>query len=170
MPDDDPGLAALEARRAGLYAALGRVGDFRRGALNAVWRKCGKPNCRCAQPGQRGHGPQYNLTRWAGRQDGERAPAAWPGAGEGRAGGGRARAVPGAGGADDRGERGDLRGPAAVPQRRARGPCPGGGKGGLCEALAAEAAAEVGRLAAAAAGRWPAGRAWRPWSWRSAPR
>jgi len=49
-----------------LYAALGRVGDFRRGALNAVWRKCGKPSCRCAQPGQRGHGPQYNLTRWAG--------------------------------------------------------------------------------------------------------
>ena len=66
MPDDDPGLAALEARRAGLYAALSRVGDFRRGALNAVWRKCGKPNCRCAQPGQRGHGPQYNLTKWAG--------------------------------------------------------------------------------------------------------
>jgi hypothetical protein len=66
VPDDDPGLAALEARRAGLYAALSRVGDFRRGALNAVWRKCGKPGCRCAQPGQRGHGPQYNLTRWAG--------------------------------------------------------------------------------------------------------
>ena len=41
MPDDDPGLVALEARRAGLYAALSRVGDFRRGALNAVWRKCG---------------------------------------------------------------------------------------------------------------------------------
>lgn len=66
MPDDDAGLAALEARRAGLYAALGRVGDFRRGALNAVWRKCGKANCRCARPGQRGHGPQYNLTRRAG--------------------------------------------------------------------------------------------------------
>jgi hypothetical protein len=66
VPDDDPGLAALEARRAGLYAALGRVGDFRRGALNAVWRRCGKPNCRCAQPGQRSHGPQYNLTRRAG--------------------------------------------------------------------------------------------------------
>ncbi len=33
------------------------------GALNVVWRKCGKPNCACAQPGHRGHGPQYNLTR-----------------------------------------------------------------------------------------------------------
>ena len=66
MPDDDSGLVALEARRAGLYAALSRVGDFRRGALNAVWRKCGKPNCACAQPGRRGHGPQWNLTRRAG--------------------------------------------------------------------------------------------------------
>jgi hypothetical protein len=63
---EEPDLVALEARRAGLYAALSRVGDFRRGALNAVWRKCGKPNCRCARPGERGHGPQYNLTRWAG--------------------------------------------------------------------------------------------------------
>ncbi len=32
-------------------------------ALNAVWRKCGKPNCQCARPGSRGHGPQWNLTR-----------------------------------------------------------------------------------------------------------
>ena len=37
---------------------ISQVGDFRRGALNAVWRKCGKPNCACAQPGHRGHGPQ----------------------------------------------------------------------------------------------------------------
>jgi Family of unknown function (DUF6788) len=42
------------------------VGDFRRGALNAVWRKCGKPNCACARPGHRGHGPQWNLTRRVG--------------------------------------------------------------------------------------------------------
>ncbi len=33
-----------------------------------VWRKCGKPNCECAQPGHRGHGPQYNLTRRAGNK------------------------------------------------------------------------------------------------------
>jgi hypothetical protein len=31
-----------------------------------VWRKCGKPNCACAQPGHRGHGPQWNLTRRIG--------------------------------------------------------------------------------------------------------
>lgn len=59
-------LAGLEARRAGLYAELAQVGDFRRGSLNAVRRKCGKTNCACAGPGHPGHGPQYNLTRWVG--------------------------------------------------------------------------------------------------------
>ena len=48
MPDD-PDLAGLEAERARLYASLGQVGDFRRGALNAVRRKCGKPNCACVR-------------------------------------------------------------------------------------------------------------------------
>ena len=33
---------------------------------NAVRRKCGKPNCACARPGHPGHGPQHNLTKWAG--------------------------------------------------------------------------------------------------------
>ena len=59
-------LAWLERRRAELLALISQVGDFRRGALNAVWRKCGKPNCQCAQPGHRGHGPQWNLTRRVG--------------------------------------------------------------------------------------------------------
>jgi len=63
---DEPDLAGLEAERARLYAGLSQVGDFRRGALNAVRRKCGKPNCACARPGHPGHGPQYNLTRWKG--------------------------------------------------------------------------------------------------------
>ena len=62
----EPDLAGLEAERARLYAELSGVGDFRRGALSAVFRKCGKPNCRCARPGDPGHGPQYNLTRWQG--------------------------------------------------------------------------------------------------------
>jgi hypothetical protein len=56
----------LERRRAELFALMVQVGDFRRGALNVVWRKCGKPNCACARPGHRGHGPQYNLTRRIG--------------------------------------------------------------------------------------------------------
>jgi hypothetical protein len=59
-------LAWLERRRAELFALIGQVGDFRRGALNAVWRRCGKPGCACAQPGHRGHGPQWNLTRRVG--------------------------------------------------------------------------------------------------------
>jgi hypothetical protein len=63
---DDPDLAGLEAERARLYGDLSQVGDFRRGALSAVRRKCGKPNCACARPGHPGHGPQYNLTKWAG--------------------------------------------------------------------------------------------------------
>ena len=63
---DEPELAGLEAERARLYAELSGVGDFRRGALSAVFRRCGKPNCRCARPGDRGHGPQWNWTRWAG--------------------------------------------------------------------------------------------------------
>ena len=64
MPDGEADeLAALEARRAELYAQLSEVGDFRRGSLNAVYRKCGKPNCACAAPGHPGHGPQWNLTR-----------------------------------------------------------------------------------------------------------
>src|SRR5215813_8133075 len=56
-------LAWLERRRAELFGLLAQVGDFRRGALNAVWRRCGKPNCACAQPGHRGHGPRYLWTR-----------------------------------------------------------------------------------------------------------
>lgn len=63
MPDGPDELAELERRRAELYEQLGRVGDFRRGSLNEVRRKCGKPNCACAAPGHPGHGPQWNLTR-----------------------------------------------------------------------------------------------------------
>ena len=59
-------LAWLERRRAELFGLISQAGDFRRGALNAVWRKCGKANCACAQPGHRGHGPQWNLTRRIG--------------------------------------------------------------------------------------------------------
>ena len=66
MPDEAADVAGLERRRAGLYEELSQVGDFRRGSLNEVWRRCGKANCACAQPGHPGHGPQYNLTRSVG--------------------------------------------------------------------------------------------------------
>jgi hypothetical protein len=63
MPEEPEGVAGLERQRAGLYEELSQVGDFRRGSLNEVWRRCGKRNCACARPGHPGHGPQYNLTR-----------------------------------------------------------------------------------------------------------
>jgi hypothetical protein len=63
VPDEPGDLPDLEQRREELYRQLGHVGDFRRGSLNEVRRKCGKPNCACVQPGHPGHGPQYNLTR-----------------------------------------------------------------------------------------------------------
>ncbi len=68
MAGDDSAdeLARLESRRDAVLAELAQVGDFRRGSLSAVFRKCGKPNCACAAPGHRGHGPQWNLTRRAG--------------------------------------------------------------------------------------------------------
>ena len=59
-------LDELERRRAQLYEQLAGTGDFRPGSVNETWRRCGKPNCACAQPGHRGHGPQWNLTRRIG--------------------------------------------------------------------------------------------------------
>jgi hypothetical protein len=63
VPEGADELAGLERQREELYRELGQVGDFRRGSLNEVRRKCGKPGCACAAPGHRGHGPQWNLTR-----------------------------------------------------------------------------------------------------------
>ena len=62
----EPPLAELEAERDRLYGQLARVGDFRRGSVSENWRKCGKPNCACAQPGHPGHGPRLLWTRSAG--------------------------------------------------------------------------------------------------------
>ena len=66
MPDRSDQLSDLERQRAELYQELGDVGDFRRGSINEVRRRCGKPNCACAAPGHLGHGPQYNFTRSVG--------------------------------------------------------------------------------------------------------
>ena len=56
-------LPELEAERERLYAQLSEVGDFRRGSVSENYRRCGKPNCACAQPGHRGHGPRFLWTR-----------------------------------------------------------------------------------------------------------
>ena len=61
-------LPELQAERDRLYAQLSIVGDFRRGSVTENWRKCGKPNCACAAPDHRGHGPRFLWTRSAGRR------------------------------------------------------------------------------------------------------
>ena len=58
-----PSLPELEAERERLHAQLAAVGDFRRGSVTENYRKCGKPNCACAQPGHPGHGPRFLWTR-----------------------------------------------------------------------------------------------------------
>jgi hypothetical protein len=52
-------LEGLEQKRRHLYQQLQNLGDFRPGTISVNYRKCGKPNCTCAQPGHPGHGPQY---------------------------------------------------------------------------------------------------------------
>jgi hypothetical protein len=64
----EPSLPELEAERDRLYAQLAAIGDFRRGSVSENYRKCGKPNCACAAPGHRGHGPRFLWTRSAGRR------------------------------------------------------------------------------------------------------
>ena len=59
----DPSLPELETERERLYAQLAAIGDFRRGSVTENYRRCGKPNCACAQPDHRGHGPRLLWTR-----------------------------------------------------------------------------------------------------------
>ena len=58
-----PPLAQLEEQRAALLSQIAAVGDLRRGSISTTSGKCGKPTCHCAQPDDRGHGPNYRLTR-----------------------------------------------------------------------------------------------------------
>ncbi len=64
----EPSIPELEAERDRLYARLAATGDFRRGSVSENYRKCGKPNCACAQPGHPGHGPRFLWTRSEGRR------------------------------------------------------------------------------------------------------
>jgi hypothetical protein len=63
-----PSLPELEAERDRLYALLAAVGDFRRGSVSENYRRCGKPNCACADRDHPGHGPRFLWTRSAGRR------------------------------------------------------------------------------------------------------
>ena len=58
-----PSLTELEKQRTRLYAQLAATADFRRGSVTENYRKCGKPNSACAEPGHPGHGPRFLWTR-----------------------------------------------------------------------------------------------------------
>jgi hypothetical protein len=55
-------LADLEQERAKLIGEICRLRDLRRGCVTGIVRRCGKPSCHCAQPGDPGHGPTLRLT------------------------------------------------------------------------------------------------------------
>lgn len=56
-------VAELEDLKSLVLDRIGAVPQFRRGSLQVGYRKCGKANCRCARPGERGHGPRGLWTR-----------------------------------------------------------------------------------------------------------
>jgi hypothetical protein len=59
-------LKALGDKRALITTRLAQIDDMRPGFLTARFRKCGKPNCHCAQKDSLGHGPSYSLTHRVG--------------------------------------------------------------------------------------------------------
>jgi hypothetical protein len=56
-------LVVLEQQRSSILMQILELGDFRGGSITAISGRCGKPNCRCHQPDQPGHGPNIRLTR-----------------------------------------------------------------------------------------------------------
>ena len=55
-------LADLKRKRSEILEQLSQLGHFRAGSITALVRRCGKPGCRCSQPGDPGHGPNLRLT------------------------------------------------------------------------------------------------------------
>lgn len=53
----------LRELRSLMLDRIAAVPQFRRGSLQVGYRKCGKANCRCARPGELGHGPRGLWTR-----------------------------------------------------------------------------------------------------------
>ena len=52
----------LEQQRELLAQRIAQLGDLRPGSVTSTSGRCGKPDCRCHQPGQPGHGPNFRLT------------------------------------------------------------------------------------------------------------
>lgn len=62
----------LEELRALMLDRIAAVPQFRRGSLQVGYRRCGRANCRCARPGEQGHGPRGLWTRTAKGPGGSR--------------------------------------------------------------------------------------------------
>ena len=58
-----PTLKELYRQKAQIITQIKNFPDFRSGSLVGRYRKCGKPNCHCAKPDSKGHGPSWSLTR-----------------------------------------------------------------------------------------------------------
>ena len=55
-------LDQLLKERGKLKDQITDIGDMRPGSLMERYLKCGKPGCRCSEPGAQGHGPYWHLT------------------------------------------------------------------------------------------------------------
>jgi hypothetical protein len=55
-------LESLEQQRANIVEQIVQLDDLRCGSITATTGRCGKPNCRCHQPNQPGHGPNLRVT------------------------------------------------------------------------------------------------------------
>ena len=55
-------LADFEQRRQATAQQVAQLGDLRAGSITSTSGRCGKPGCRCHQPGQPVHGPNLRLT------------------------------------------------------------------------------------------------------------
>src|ERR1051325_7039064 len=69
-------LADFEQRREEIIQQIAQLGDLRAGSVTSTSGRCGKPGCRCHQPGQPGHGPNLRLTyKVAGKSVSESLPS-----------------------------------------------------------------------------------------------
>jgi len=55
-------LPELAQRREAIAQRIAQLGDLRPGCVTSTSGRCGKPNCRCHQPGEPAHGPHFRLT------------------------------------------------------------------------------------------------------------
>lgn len=49
-------------KREEMMRELQQIGEMRRGTINEVFKRCGRPNCACSREDHPGHGPIFTLT------------------------------------------------------------------------------------------------------------